>query len=52
MRTAANLIIEGRMRPYSRRLCTVALDGRPYIGQVDVETGFGVVSLILLVYEF
>ena len=25
MRTAANFIIEGRMRPYGRRLCTVGL---------------------------
>jgi len=26
MWTAANFIIEGRMRPYGRRLCTVGLD--------------------------
>jgi len=25
MWTAANIIIEGRMQPYGRRLCTVAL---------------------------
>jgi len=27
MWTAANFIIEGRMRPYGRRLCTVAVHG-------------------------
>jgi len=26
MWTAANFIIEGRMRPYGRRLCAVAMD--------------------------
>jgi len=29
MWTAANFIIEGRMRPYCGRLCTVALDRNP-----------------------
>jgi len=28
------------------------LDGRPHIDSLDVETEFGVVSLILLVYKF